>query len=179
VPRSSPPRSADKLAAAVQSLMALLSGRDGLRRQLARRSLVAIGEPALEPLTAALRDRDLNVRWEAAKALGEMGDPTAAPALVRALEDKAFGVRWLAAEALISFGRDGLAPLLRALAERPDSPWLREGAHHVLRFLANRGLQSLVGPLVATLERVEDLPAIVADVRSLLNAVSEEKESQR
>jgi len=32
------------------------------------------------------------VRWEAAKALGQIGDATAAPALVEALQDEEFDV---------------------------------------------------------------------------------------
>ena len=48
------------------------------------------------------------MRWEAAKALGKIGDPKAALALVGALEDPRSGIRWLAAEGLMAIGREAL-----------------------------------------------------------------------
>ena len=36
--------------------------------------LVKIGGPAVGPLIEALKDKDLNIRAGAAKALGELGD---------------------------------------------------------------------------------------------------------
>jgi len=59
---------------------------------------------------------------------------------------------------LINLGREGLIPLLRALIERSDSPWLRIGAHHVLGDLAAGDLRELLQPVVDSLEDVE--PAI-------------------
>ncbi len=144
---------------AISALMAVLADNDGSARERARRSLVAIGKPAVTPLLEALRDRHEHVRWEAAKALSQINDSAAAPALVSALEDKSFGVRWLAAEGLIAMGRHGLLPLLQALMEGPDSAWLREGAHHVLRTLAgDENLHAQLKPLLAALEDVE--PAV-------------------
>ena len=48
----------------------------------------------------ALRDLSEQVRLQAAYALGQMPDTTAAPALITALEDKSERVRQQAAEAL-------------------------------------------------------------------------------
>jgi len=56
---------------------------------------------------------------------------------------------------LINLGREGLIPLLRALIERSDSPWLRIGAHHVLGDLAVGDLRELLQPVVDSLEDVE------------------------
>ncbi len=125
----------------IESLIADLASDHGLTRQRARESLAAIGQPAVAPLIAALADSKRQVRWEAVKALGEIGDPAAASALVSALEDEGSGIRWLAAEGLIAIGREGLKPLLQALVHYSDSEWLREGAHHVLRRLAANGLK--------------------------------------
>jgi HEAT repeat protein len=149
-------------------------------RQTARRSLVAVGEPAVGALVGALNDKKAYIRWEAAKALGEIGSPKAAPALVRALEDGGFGVRWLAAEGLIALGREGLPPLLQALIERPDSTWLRDGAHHVLRVLADRGLHDLVAPAVVALDSLDPELDIVTEAHSVLEALGrEERDEQR
>jgi HEAT repeat protein len=133
---------------AIHALMALLCDRNTLRRQQARIALVDIGAPAVPYLIQALEDPESEecARWEAAKALSDIGDPAAAPALINALgQDERFGIRWLAAEGLIALERQGLTPLLEALIQRSDSAWLREGAHHVLRTLAGKGLYDFVG----------------------------------
>jgi len=126
-------------------------------RQSARQSLVALGGPAIGPLTDILLDpkQDWEARWEAAKALGEMGTSAVAPTLVRALEDPDFGVRWVAAEGLADLGRAGLPALMRGLIERPNSIWLRRRAHQALRMLAERGHRELVAPVLAALEGTE------------------------
>ena len=55
---------------------------------------------AIEPLIAALKDKDWSVRRAAAEALGEIGDPRAVEPLIVVLKDGAWGVRKGAAEAL-------------------------------------------------------------------------------
>jgi len=139
----------------ISLLTARLSAKDGLERESARWFLVAIGNPAVAPLIELLEARNKQVRWEAAKALADIADPEAADALVKALEDKVFDVRWLAAEGLINLGREGLVPLLQALIERSDSPWLRDAAHHVLHDIAVGELEELLQPVIDSLEDVE------------------------
>jgi HEAT repeat protein len=146
--------------ATISTLVSDLGNEDGLVRVRARLSLVAIGGQAVGPLVEALASKKQWMRWEAAKALGQIGSPAAAEPLVKALEDNIFDVRWLAAEGLIVIGRDALAPLLHALLERSDSEWLREGAHHVFHDLA-RGrpdFSNILQPVLKALEDVE--PAI-------------------
>jgi HEAT repeat protein len=144
----------------IDEFIVILGDHDGLVRQRARHSLVAIGEPAAPALVKALSDPNGHRRWEAAKTLGAICDPMAAPALVRAMEDEDFGVRWLAAEGLIGLKRAGLAPLFQALAEHPDSVWIREGAHHVCRMMVDHDLHDLVAPVLAALDSGE--PALEA-----------------
>jgi len=139
----------------IESLVTGLAGKDGIERVRARRSLVTIGADAVPALVEALGSPDQYVRWEAAKALGQIGDPVAAKALLRALEDRTFDVRWLAAEGLIVIGREGLRPLLQALIEQPKPVWLREGAHHVLHDLAHGSLRTALLPVVEALENVD------------------------
>jgi len=78
-------------------------------------------------LVELLKDPDHEVGCKATKALGEIADPRAAPALVVTLEDEGFDIRWLAAEGLIALGPVGLAPLLEALAEKANSVYLTGG----------------------------------------------------
>jgi hypothetical protein len=156
---------------AIRALIADLRSKDGMLRQRSRQSLVTIGKPAVIFLVKLLRDRNDQVRWEAAKALGEIGDGRAAPALIVALEDEEFDVRWLAAEGLIALGYKGLAPLLKALTERPQSVWLRAGAHHILHDLAKAGLHKRMASLLKTLEGVEPEIEVPPAARKLLNTL--------
>lgn len=73
-------------------------------------------------------------REEAVYRLGRHPDERAIKRLVQALEDNDFGVRWAAAVALSELGRKALLPLLQALTQRADDPWLREGVYHVLHY---------------------------------------------
>jgi HEAT repeat protein len=146
----------------IELLVETLAREDGIERQCARERLVSIGNPAVPALIRCLSDPRHQVRWEAAKALGKIADPIAAPSLVGALEDKDFGVRWLAAVGLTSLGRNGLVPLFSALLERPDSDWLREGAHHVCHELAKRDACHVARPVLDALNTSEPELAVPA-----------------
>jgi HEAT repeat protein len=159
------------LDSAIRSLVQGLASRDGMLRRTMRRSLVAIGEPAVDALSEAVNDKRRMVRWEAAKALGAIGSARGARALIRALKDGDFGVRWLGAEGLIALERKSLEPLLRSLIDEEDSDWLREGAHHVFSVLAERGLHDLVDPLLEALEGPEPGLSIVAEAHSALERI--------
>ena len=136
----------------IDSLVAELGDGDGLVRERARLTLVYIGEPVVVSLIEALTDNRQGVRWEAAKALRDIADPAAAPTLVVALEDRVFDVRWLAAKGLIAIESKSIVPLLKALIERSDSVWLRQGAHHVLKELVAGELEDILDPVVTALE---------------------------
>jgi HEAT repeat protein len=156
----------------IGALIADLGVKDGMVRERARQSLVAIGGPAVAPLIEALADRNTQMRWEAAKALSQIADPASAPALVSILEDEVFDVRWLAAEGLIALGREALVPLLQTLIEHPDSLWLCEGAHHVLHELSAGGLKEVLRPLLAALEDVEPSVEVPLAAEKALDALT-------
>jgi HEAT repeat protein len=158
----------------IELLVNDLASEDGMVRVIARRSLVAIDKRAVSALVKALRSKTHSVRWEAAKALGQIGDAAATEALVRALEDKMFDVRWLAAEALIRIGHKAIVPLLRALIERPDSHWLREGAHHVLHELKRGRLGQVLQPVLVALEDMEPAVEIPYAAEKALEALAKE-----
>ncbi len=122
-----------------ESWSARLADWDARRRHEARRELVSMGTAALPVLAKQLSARDWHVRWEAARALGEIGDPAAAVLLVEALQDDDTGVRWAAMGSLIQLERGALRPLLESLTRDFYSARLREGVHHVLHVLLSRG----------------------------------------
>lgn len=183
--------------ATIDELVSKLAVKDGEARENARSRLAAIGRPAVLALTEALKQRDKLIRWEAAKTLGEIRDPIAAPALVKALHDRVFEIRWLAAEGLIAMGREALTPLLNELIEYPDNPWLQQGAHHVISHFAasdiyiphhesthprqNTSLKELLQPLVSALEGAEpslEAPRIASNVLDELTKPGKAKRSK-
>lgn len=136
----------------LKTLVADLGSQDGIVRAMARQALVSIGGKSVTMLSNLLKSKDQGQRWEAAKALGQIGDRSAVGALTKALGDEIFDVRWLAAEGLIGIGQPSVAPLLHALIEHSDSIWIREGAHHVFNDLHNPKLKVKLRPVLAALE---------------------------
>lgn len=119
----------------IHTLITELGHSHGSIRQDARNRLVAMGSAAVPALISALSDCHEHVRWEAARVLGRIHDPSSARALIKALDDRNVDVRWAAANSLIKMRRDAVAPLLIALVRKINSIWLREGARYVLRQL--------------------------------------------
>ncbi len=146
----------------ITALVDALASTDGVERQAAREKLAEIGRPAVPALVRALRSPSEYARWEGAKALGRIAEPSAAPALVKTLEDEKAAVRWLAATALINLGRDALVPLLQGLEGHSDSLWFRDGAHHVLHSLVKDGVADEAIPVVEALENLE--PCVEAPI---------------
>jgi HEAT repeat protein len=145
---------------------------DVIKCQTARRSLVKMGNEVVEPLAQALSNKKHWVRWEAAKALGQIGDKSATEALVKALEDNEFDVRWLAAEGLINIGKDSIKPLLKALADHGDkSLTLRRGAHHVLHDIDRRGLEAVLRPVMSAVEDTSPPIAVLQISQKALNSL--------
>ncbi|OQY20890.1 MAG: hypothetical protein B6I35_09740 [Anaerolineaceae bacterium 4572_32.2] len=68
-------------------------------------------------LKALAYKEDLHVRWDAAEALGQMGEVHAVKALVAALKD----IRWAAASALKEIGEPALGTLITALNDADAS----------------------------------------------------------
>jgi HEAT repeat protein len=156
----------------IDSLIAEFTCDDVIKCQIARRMLVSMGSPAVEPLVKQLSNKRHWVRWEAAKALGQIGDAAAARALVKALEDDEFDVRWLAAEALITIGHDSLEPLLEALADHGDkSLSLRQGAHHVLHDMDRGDLDGILQPVMATVEDIVPFIEVLTVAKKALDAL--------
>src|SRR5207247_5266048 len=70
----------------------------------ATEALVELGQPAVEKLVAALKDKDENVRKQAVIALGRIKDSGAVEALIERLQDKDWFIRLTAAAALETIG---------------------------------------------------------------------------
>lgn len=80
-------------------------------------ALVELGQPAVERLVAALKDKDEQVRKQAIIALGEIKAPSAVDPLIEMLKDEDWFTRLSAAAALEEIrderGREAIKPLLK------------------------------------------------------------------
>jgi hypothetical protein len=164
---------ANPLIKKIESLIAEFSIKDGWKRREARLALVDIGKPAVPYLIKALKHRKAEVRWEAAKALGAITDPSSGPALVSALTDERFEIRWLAAEGLIALKLDAVEPLLKEMIKNPESWELGQGAHHVLHaleinHLLNKSCINLLNQLRGLDQELSIPMAAEAALKSLL-----------
>jgi HEAT repeat protein len=75
----------------------------------------------VQGLILALKDKDPKVQYDAAEALGEIGDNRAVEPLTTALKNDEFsGVRWKAAEALSKIGAPAVEALIGALRHDDD-----------------------------------------------------------
>jgi len=139
----------------INALISDLGSKDGLVRVRARMALVTIGREVVPSLKKALASKEDWKRWEAAKALCEIGDPSAIDVLIKALEDEMFDVRWVAAEGLIAIGQKTLEPLLIEITKHADSAWLLEGAHRIFHGLGKDELKPILQPVLQALEGID------------------------
>jgi len=157
----------------IDTLIANLGDHNGLVRKRARLDLKKIGESAIPALIETLTGSGEHARWEAAKVLSQIGDPTAVPTLIETMqEDEDLGIRWLASEGLIKSGSQGLTSLLEALIQHPDSIWLRQGAIHILHTLASEeSLHDFLTPVLAALKSVEPTVEVSVAAHAALTAL--------
>ncbi|MBW1980689.1 MAG: HEAT repeat domain-containing protein [Deltaproteobacteria bacterium] len=100
--------------------------------------LRGLGAAGVDSLMDALDDPDPLVRSQAAKALGEIGDPRAVEPLLAALNDQEPLIRRQAAEALGKIGDDrAVAPLLAVLQRKDEAAHVRASAAETLGLLRN------------------------------------------
>jgi len=89
----------------------------------AAQALTDIGEPAVEPLIAVLKDSDENVRNLAIVSLGDIGDARAVEPLIHALKDSSKKVRSFAAKALKKIGGEKAEKHVRDYQKQ--TPWYK------------------------------------------------------
>jgi HEAT repeat protein len=133
------------------------------------KALGQLGNNAVVPLIAALRDKDRSVRWTAAKALGQLGDPRAVEPLIATLSD-----RWnipIVAWALGQLGDTRAVEPLIAVLEHEDDEGVRWAVVEALRRL---GDSHAVEPLITALgsegwkrERATEILGQLRDTRAV------------
>ena len=122
----------------IEKLIAILSNKDGLKRQNARVLLVKIGRPAIPYLESMLEIKEYRTRWEAIKAISCIPHPDTIPALLKCLDDENEDIRWVAAEGMIELEKYAVKPLLKSILTNYESINFCETAHHILKELVIR-----------------------------------------
>ena len=151
----------------IAKLIADLASRSGPRRMQARQKLVSLGRSTIPSLSGLLDNRRHQVRWEAAKCMSQINDTDCISGLLKALEDERFEIRWVAAEGMSAIGMPAVKRLLELIKGKPDSLWLREGAHHVIRsVIGDEPLPELKSVLLE-LEKLESVAASLPSAAKL------------
>jgi len=92
-------------------------------------ALVEIGPVAVSPLISSLTHEKVNVRCDAARALGELNDVRAVNALVDVLKDEWVNVRIYAVQSLGKLGDKKAVPaLIKTLQNSEENDLVRAGA---------------------------------------------------
>jgi hypothetical protein len=167
----------------IRLLIQNLSSPQAVERERSRVELVAYGAPAVPELLEALGSPDERGRLEACKALAEIADPLAVPALIRCLEDDHQDLRWVAAEGLLNIGGPAVEPLLLALIDRAWAHTILEGAVHVLRGLSRRMSQPIFEPVISSAVRAPEpgvnVPPAAEVALSLWREIGDQAERAR
>jgi HEAT repeat protein len=125
----------------------------------ATEELVAKGKGAIEPLLAAMKDGETEVRERAAEALGRIRDHRAVETLVAALKEKKPVIRRKAVKALGSIGDvRAVESLLAGLKD--DDCWVRALAAEALGEIGDaRAIDPLVAALIDSWEKAREAAA--------------------
>lgn len=142
--------------------------------------LVALGERAVEPLLAALRDPKAGLRANAALILGRIRDARAIEPLIAALADPEPVVRTQAVWALRDLGDPRAAPPLVA-ALRDEADEARSAARYALEKMGEAAIEPLLTAADEPGCRAEvfDVLAVVGDERALARLDARDTEAAR
>lgn len=148
-------------------LKALIMDRGKLHRE-ARRALQSLGTLAEPVWLAALNHPDTHIRWEAARGLGEIGDPRAALILAEGLLDESYAVRWASGDVLAQLGECAVPAILVVLRHQALSETSRQAASHTLHGITSPRVQKRIRPLLEVLNSGGDSDKVPAVARRLL-----------
>lgn len=137
----------------LNELVEELSHGDGMVRDRARIALVMEGSKAVPLLVGLLDSSHKHTRWEAARTLAAIADPSTIDTLVGLLSDRDFDLRWIASMGLIKIGVPSAPAVLDKLISAPDSTDLRRAVHHILYDLArnHRSIAEDIEPVTEAL----------------------------
>jgi HEAT repeat protein len=118
-------------ARAIEPLIAALRDRDHRVRECAADALGAFGAMAIEPLASLLSYKDREIRRSIGRAFARISDGKVIEILASAVQDHRWWVREAAADALTKLGNRAVPTL--AIALENDDPNVRQLAQFALR----------------------------------------------
>lgn len=143
----------------IESLIQNMGQKDVFIRLDAVKTLVEIGDLAVDPLIQALNDENPKIRENSAAALGKIGNERAVHPLIELLGDESEEVQRVANFALCDIGGPAVEPLVEAMND-PNVNW----AVHLngMRVLETIGDERAVDPLIEMLGGVDGVDAAAA-----------------
>ncbi|MFA4859429.1 HEAT repeat domain-containing protein [Methanoregula sp.] len=121
---------------AIPPLIAALGDFDKSVREQATLALSAIGQAAIAPLSAAMKEPKWETRYRAAEALGRIADEKAVKPLIQGLNDNRDHVRYMAAKGLRELGdSNAIEPMIILLKDE----------NQYVRMMAVRALGAIGG----------------------------------
>ncbi len=130
---------------------ALSQGHGELHRA-ASRAIRDLGGTVAGALVESLNHPDSHVRWHAARALGQIGNPTGIETLVDGLHDEHPAVRWATASVLANLDAQAIPYILRDLIRRPLSEPYRQAVYHALHAMPAHHTRIYLQPLLEALQ---------------------------
>ena len=131
-------------------LMALTMNRDELHRE-ACRALNNLGSLAKSAWIEALDHSDNQIRWEAARGLGQIGDARAVDILAGGLLNESYSVRWATSDALAHLGTQAIPAILTILSQHKLNEPSCNTAFHALHGILSASTQEHIEPLLDAL----------------------------
>lgn len=120
------------------------------------KTLVKIGEPAVEPLIQVLGAEDPDIRENAAATLGKIKDERAVQPLIKLLTDEEWEVEKGATDALIAIGEPAVEPLIEILQDKNEDVYLQM---KVVAVLAGIKDERAIQPMIQALKEKPELQA--------------------
>ena len=150
-------------------LVALIMNRDELHRE-ACRALHNLGSLAKSAWVEALSHPDKQIRWEAARGLGQIGDIRAVGILAGGLLDESYSVRWATSDALAHLGTQAIPAILTTLSRYTLNEPSRNAVYHALHGNLSASTQEYIKPLLDALHgSAPDIEAPIIAQRLLLD----------
>jgi HEAT repeat protein len=146
----------------VRVLVEVLQDVDSLNRLAAKRMLIALGKPTVEPLTGLLKHEHWLVRDDAAQALGEIGDQRAVQALITLVKNEKEDprVRRQGLHSLVKLRAPEVGNLCVEFLKGEDGELAAAAAEE----LGQMGHRTAVKPLIEAMDSaVEGVPAVAAE----------------
>lgn len=149
-------------------LKALAMGRGEIHQQ-ARCALSDLGRSAEPAWIDALRHTDSHIRWHAARALGQFGDPRGVDMLAEGLNDESRAVRRATARVLAQLDAAAIPAILKVLVKFPLNECNRPAIYNSLNMMPSNQTKEYLSPLIEALRSSSAMYAVPSIAQKMLS----------